>query len=78
MWMIWAKDRQDNLETTVRSAFLSSDGTFPDTASPVLLQNFLEKYRDAKSESFKDFVNQRTVVKAQGDVIAHRFELEHQ
>ncbi len=78
MWMIWAKDRQDNLEATVRSAFLSSDGTFTDTASPVLLQNFLEKYRDAKSESIKDSANQRTVVKAQGDVITHRFELEHQ
>ncbi len=78
MWMIWAKDRQDILEATVRSAFLSSDGTFSDTASPVLLQNFLEKYRNVRSESFKDSANQRTVVKSQGDVVVHRFELEHQ
>ena len=78
MWLIWTKDRQDNLEATVRSAFLSPDGTFSDAASSILLQTFLDKYRDTKSESFKDSANQRTVIRAQGDTIVHRFELEHQ
>jgi hypothetical protein len=42
------------------------------------LRGFLEKeYQAAKPESAKDTVYQRTIVKARGDTIVHRFELEH-
>jgi len=76
MWLIWAKDKRDDLEAVVRSA-ASSAGAVKDVGSINSLTGLVTKYKDVKGEASKDSANQRTVLKAKGDVVVHRFELEH-
>jgi serine/threonine protein kinase len=75
MWMIWTKERNDDLDAVTREAF-ERQGVVSDSNAPAL-QNVLNKYEQAKPESSKDTANQRTVVRADGDIIVHRFEIEH-
>ncbi|MEP6787576.1 MAG: serine/threonine-protein kinase [Acidobacteriota bacterium] len=72
MWMIWTKEKRDDLEAVVRSAKPPTGAVNVDA-----LRSFLEKFKDVKTEPVKDSANQRTIVKAKGDVVVHRFELEH-
>ena len=76
MWLIWTRQAQAELETIVSSA-VSSGGTVKDLAGFDSLSSFAAKYQTGSPKASKDSVNQRTVVVGTGDVIAHRFELEH-
>ena len=75
VWMIWTKDRKDDLEAVTKAAF-STKGVVDQTHRPQL-QNYLDKYEDAKIDRKKDSENQRMILKARGDTIVHRFEIEH-
>jgi hypothetical protein len=75
MWMIWTKDKRDDLEAVIRSAFTQSGAIRDENGG--ILKAFLDKYNAEKPDSSKDSTNQRTVVRATGDIVAHRFELEH-
>ena len=75
MWMIWTK-QQDDVIAGVTQAALSDKGSVDDQNGEVL-RSFLDKHGISKPETTKDTVNQRTIVKASGDVVVHRFEIEH-
>lgn len=77
MWLIWTKDKREELEAVARLAVTTPHGAVKDETNAGLLQGFLEKYKIDKAESNKDSANQRTVIKAKGDTVVHRFELEH-
>lgn len=76
VWMIWTKEKSEDLERVTRAA-VASAGVVMDEASAILLEQFLEQNKSQKTESTKDSGNQRTLVKAKGDTVVHRFELEH-
>jgi hypothetical protein len=75
MWLIWTKEGQNDLETIMKSAVDQHGAVKAETAAS--LQSFLDKYKAEKPESIKDSASQRTVVKAKGDTVVHRFEIEH-
>lgn len=75
VWMIWTKQKPDDLEAIVKSVVVPPGIVRDENMNS--LRGFLEKYETEKTESSKDSVNQRTLVKARGDVVIHRFELEH-
>ncbi len=76
MWMIWTKSKRDDVDAAVRSAF-ASRGTVKDAAALTGLEGFIETFRPESREAIKDSANQRTLIKGSGDVVLHRFELEH-
>lgn len=73
MWLIWTAEKQDVLEAVARSASLPG-GAIRDRDA---LRDLLEAHRGEPRDVRKDSANQRTVVKATGGMILHRFELEH-
>jgi serine/threonine-protein kinase len=75
MWLIWSKDKADDVEKAVAAAF-AKRGTVDDENYPIL-QSFLQKYASAQRDVTKDTANQQTVIKANGDIVVHRFEIEH-
>ncbi len=76
MWMIWTETKRDDLDAAVRSAF-ESRGAVKDAAARTGLEGFIETFRSESRDAIKDTANQRTLVKGSGDVVIHRFELEH-
>lgn len=76
VWMVWSKEKQDELDSITREAFERNKGMVSDANTPTL-QGILSKYDQAKTETTKDSANQRTVIRADGDLIVHRFEIEH-
>lgn len=75
MWLIWIKEKSAELEA-IASSIVDPPGIVAATKTSAL-RSFLEKHQAAKPDSTKDSANQRTVVKAKGEVVVHRFELEH-
>jgi hypothetical protein len=75
MWLIWTKDKADEVEKAVAAAF-ADRGTVDDENYPAL-QSFLQKHASTQREVSKDTANQQTVIKASGDTVVHRFEIEH-
>src|SRR4030095_14324248 len=75
MWLIWTKHKADDVDKAVAAAFAGRGVV--DNANGQVLQGFLDQYRSAPHEVSKDTVNQQTLVKASGDVVVHRFEIEH-
>ena len=75
MWLVWSKDPSADLDA-VKNAGFAAKGAIngPDQA---ILQAFLDKYTSEPRDASKDTANQQTVIKANGDVIVHRFEIEH-
>jgi uncharacterized NAD-dependent epimerase/dehydratase family protein len=76
VWLIWAATKQDDLESIWREAF-DNKGVVKGDDNIQRLKTFLEKKKENKTEASKDTANQQTIVKANGDVVAHRIELEH-
>lgn len=75
MWIIWSKEKRDDLDAITNAVQIPPGSVqYKDTAT---LQSFLDKYKVDKATATKDSTNQRTVIKAKGDVVVHRFELEH-
>ncbi len=75
-WIIWSKARRDDLENVASAAFIT--GGIVDNAYKPLLKNYLDRYEELKPEPpTKDTPNQRMMIQAHGDLIVHRFELEH-
>lgn len=75
MWMIWTKEKRDDLEAIAASA--GKAGVIENVNENSLLSFIREQYKPEKTESSKDSDEQRTVVKARGDIVVHRIELEH-
>jgi len=75
IWLIWTKNSSDDLERVVAAAFAARGAVDPDNGST--LQGILDKYKSAPREVSKDTANQETVIKTNGDVVVHRFEIEH-
>lgn len=76
MWLIWSSKQHEGLEAIWQAV--------PDKRQPVsdptqveLLRSFQKAYEASKPTATKDTPNQRTIVQATGDLIVHRFELEH-
>lgn len=74
-WVIWTKELNADLEGVVKSAF-ATQGELNNEASRTL-QSFLDKSRPSNQDVTRDMANQQTIVKARGDEVVHRFELEH-
>ncbi len=76
MWFIWTANKNDVLEATKEWA-INNKGKIGDETKIQQLSDFLQKYKDPKTEAQKDSINQQTVIKGKGDVIVQRIELEH-
>ena len=76
VWLIWTKDKTDDLESARTSAF-DGQGTVKDEKNVGKITDFVQKYSKEKVETNKDTANQQTVVKGRGDVVVSRIELEH-
>ena len=73
IWLIWTAQKPDDLEAIVVAAF-NNRGLIADSDG---LKTFIEKYKSAATGVSKDQANQKTIVRAAGDAVAHRIELEH-
>lgn len=73
IWLIWTAQERADLETIVKAAF-DNRGLIADSDG---LKTFIDKYKSATAGVSKDQANQKTIVKATGDAVAHRIELEH-
>jgi tRNA A-37 threonylcarbamoyl transferase component Bud32 len=76
MWMIWTKEKRGDLEAIAASVVVKP-GLVKGENVNSLLSFIGEQYKPEKTESSKDSDDQRTIVKGRGDVVVHRFELEH-
>lgn len=76
IWMVWSKQKRDDLESVWRSV---ADKRNPVTRDQNIgmMRAIQNEYNANKPDSEKDSINQRTIVKAKGDTVIHRFELEH-
>jgi hypothetical protein len=75
MWLIWTAKANADLDAATDSAVRASGSVTPERTAA--LQSFLAKYRSAGTAAEKDPNEHTTVIRANGDTIAHRFELEH-
>lgn len=75
IWMIWSKDPNNNIESIRKGLVIPPGAVREEDMSS--LQSFLKTNRTVNLVSTKDSEGQKTVVKASGDVVVHRFELEH-
>ncbi len=75
IWLIWTKEKDASLNEVFESATQALGSVPADDVAT--LRDFLDKYSVVKPESEKDSGNQRTVIKAKGDTVVHRIELEH-
>jgi len=76
-WMIWAKESVPELENIVKIAFATQTGIV-NPAGGQTLRAFLEKNQKEIPAIEKDAVNLQSIIRARGDEVVHRFELEHQ
>ena len=76
IWIIWTKQEIVTLETAKKSAVERSGGVLKEEETHQL-NNFLQKYDNGQKDISKNNANQLTTIKAKGDVIIHRVELEH-
>ncbi len=75
IWLIWTKQRNNDLQNIYQAAFLTKGVVSGENQAS--LQNFLDKGETSKPVAEKDSANQQTIIKARGDEVVHRFELEH-
>jgi serine/threonine protein kinase len=76
VWMIWTKEKREDLEAIASSVVgktLAVTGENMDS----LLTFISEQYKTEKTELSKDSDDQRTVIKARGDIVVHRLALQH-
>ncbi|MGI9054387.1 MAG: serine/threonine protein kinase [Pyrinomonadaceae bacterium] len=76
VWLIWTKDKQEILETMRKEAF-DGNGVLKNEDSVKKMEEFIKKHSQTKTETSKDSKNQQTEIKAEGDIIAHKIELEY-
>ena len=76
VWLIWTKDKTDDLESARTSAF-AAQGAVKDEKNVRLLSDFVQEYGQEKPETSKDTANRQTIVKGKSDVIVQKIELEH-
>ena len=77
MWIFWTLNKLDELDM-ILTANLNEVGKVAEQNVPAL-RNFIEEHRPASRDVLpeKDSVNHRTIVRGTGDIVVHRFELEH-
>jgi hypothetical protein len=75
VWMIWTREKRDDLEGMVKNAFSLRGAVSSDDGAK--LKDLLDKNKDATREVTKDTANQQTVIKSNADIVVHRFEIEH-
>ena len=76
VWMIWTKEKREDLEA-IASSVVGKTLAVTDENLNSFLSFIGEQYKTEKTESSKDSDNERTVVKARGDIVVHRLELQH-
>jgi len=76
MWLVWSAQKRDDLEA-VWQGLEDKRKPVSDLQHVSSLRALADTYNTAKPESTKDTPNQRTVVRANGDLVVQRFELEH-
>jgi len=69
VWLIWTKDKTDDLESARTSAF---DGqcTVKDKKNVGKINGFVQKYE--KAEASKNGANQQILVKDKGETVVYR------
>ncbi len=75
MWMIWADKPVPELENVKAVANPQDKGMITNRAQVTALQDFFKRHTASKPQVEKD--KQRTIVKAQGDVLVNLVELSH-
>jgi len=75
MWMVWAEKPVPELENVKAVANPTDKGMITNPAHVTALQDFFRRHSASKPQLEKD--RQRTIVKAQGDVLVNLAELSH-
>jgi hypothetical protein len=75
-WLIWTARQEPALERAADSARLSG-GIVEDSTVERQLREFIKNNETAKPQYSKDTNTYRTTLEGSGDLMIHRFELEH-
>jgi len=76
LWIIWAESVVPELEIARHEAFKNDEGAITGEAA-ANLRNFLSEHSRTEPASSKDPARPRTIVRADGDLLVKRLELEH-
>jgi hypothetical protein len=77
LWLIWSKVGLAEIEALRRWVNFRDRGMIGDVAQLRALQSFLAKHAKTPPMAEQDEVNQTTILKGRGDVLAHLLKLEH-
>jgi hypothetical protein len=75
-WLVWSAESVPEIEAVKGAVNKTDQGTIKDSTQAEAIRTFLTITRP-KPEAQKDSDKKRTIVKAAGNVIVHRIELEH-
>ena len=76
-WMVWAAEAVPELEAVKGVVNPQDKGEITDSAQRNAVKQFLEKHSSAELVAQKDKTKKQSKVKANGNVLVHRLELEH-
>jgi hypothetical protein len=76
-WMVWAADAVPELEAVKGVVNPQDKGEISDAGQRKAVKQFLEKHSSAELVAQKDKAKKLSNVKADGNVLVHRLELEH-
>ena len=76
-WMVWSAEAVPELEAVKGVVNPQDRGEISDAGQRRAVKQFLEKHSAAELVAQKDKTKKLSNVKANGDVLVHRFELEH-
>ena len=77
VWMIWAAQPNDDLNSVKQNAF-DNQGIVTDVAAQQKLIDFVQKYGGKQPEKITDKPNARTTLKSADETFAYKLELQHQ
>jgi hypothetical protein len=76
-WMVWAAEAVPELEAVKGVVNPQDKGEISDAGQRNAVKQFLEKHSSAEAVAQKDKTKKLSNVKANGNVLVHRLELEH-
>lgn len=76
-WMVWAADAVPELEAVKGVVNPKDKGEITDSTQRRAVEQFLKKHTSAEAVADKNKTKKQSSVKANGNVLVHRLELEH-
>lgn len=76
-WMIWSANPVPELEAVKGVVNPTDKGEIKDAGQAQAVRDFLKQHSEPRPDTEKDKNKKQTNVKAKGDVMVHRIELEH-